>query len=322
MPSYAARAVAITLCALSPAIAAAQQYPARPIRVVVPFVAGASYDTITRVVTDVLAESVGQPVVVDNRPGASGAIGADTAARATPDGHTLAMLGNNHTILQALRSKLSYDLFKDFKPVGRIAMLDNVIVVHPSVPAKSLKEAIALFKAHPGKYHYGSGGVAGSTHLAGGLFASLTQTKLVHVPYKGGGLAVTGLLGGEVQLMIVNMISARPQVQAGKMRALAVAAKQRSAQLANVPTAAEAGLAGYEVSQFYGFLAPAATSDAIVTKLSGELRRIVAEPSVKARLNNQGAETFADTPSDFAQFLRADVEINRKVAREANIRLE
>jgi tripartite-type tricarboxylate transporter receptor subunit TctC len=303
------------------ASALAQNYPTKPIRSIVPFAAGASYDTIMRIVGDALGDSLKQTIVVENRPGASAIIGAELIAKATPDGYTIGMLGNNHTILAAVERKTPYDLFKDFAPIMRVATLDNVVVTHPSVPAKDLKELIALLKASPGKFRYGSGGVAGSTHLAGELFTSLAGVKMLHVPYKGGGFAVTGLVGGEVQMMIVNMISAKQHIPAGRIRAHAVAAKKRSQHLPEVPTTAEAGLPGYEASQWYGVFAPAGTPPRIIARLEDELRRATARPEVKSRLAAQGAEAYAEKPKELADFVREDVKINSGIAKTAGIKM-
>ena len=197
-------------------------YPERPIRVVVPYVAGASFDTIVRIIGEPLNQSLNQPVIVENRPGTSGMIGAAALAKATPDGYTIGMLGDNHTILAATGRKTPYDLFKDFAPIMRVATTDYVVVVPPSMPSRSLAELIALLKANPGKYNYGSGGTAGTAHLAGARFCQLAGINMLHVPYKGGGLAVTGLLGNEVQFMSVNMVSVKGLVQSGRLRALAM----------------------------------------------------------------------------------------------------
>jgi tripartite-type tricarboxylate transporter receptor subunit TctC len=317
----AALAAASCLYTLAAAPAAqAQKYPERPIRAVVPYVAGASYDTIMRIVGEALAESLKQPVVVENRPGASAMIGAEMLAKATPDGHTFGMLGDNHTILAAIGRKTPYDLFRDFAPLMRVASLDNVIVVHPSLPANSLSQLMALLKASPGKYRYGSGGVGGTTHLAGARFGQLAGVDIQHVPYKGGGLAVTGLLGNEVQMMVVNMISAKPQVQSGRMRGLAVAAPKRSAHLPRLPTATEAGLPGFEVSQFYAMFAPAKTPPAILARLETELRRATGLQEVRRKFDNQGADAYAETPAALTTFLKANIAGYREAAKAAGIK--
>lgn len=316
-------ATAATACMLTAAavsIAWAQAYPQRPIRAVVPYVAGASYDTIMRIVGEALSESVKQPVIVENRPGASAIIGAEMLAKATPDGYTIGMLGDNHTILAAMNRKTPYDIFRDFAPLMRIASLDNVIVVHSSMPATSLQQLITLLKSNPGKYRYGSGGVGGSTHLAGARFGRLAGVDIQHVPYKGGGLAVTGLLGNEVQMMVVNMISAKPQVLAGRMRALAVAAPKRSAHLPNLPTAAEAGLPGLEVSQFYAMVAPEKTQQRILSRLEAELRRATGLPEVRKKFDNQGADAYAETPTELTAFLKVNIAGYREAAKAAGIK--
>ncbi|MCA3070244.1 MAG: tripartite tricarboxylate transporter substrate binding protein [Rhodocyclaceae bacterium] len=300
--------------------AAAQTFPQRPMRAIVPFPAGASYDTIMRIVGNAVTESTGQPIVIENRPGASAIIGADTLAKATPDGHTIGMLGNNHTILEALGRKTPYDLYKDFAPLMRIAVLDNVIVVHPSVPAKDMKELVALMRANPDKYRYASGGQGGSTHLAGALIANVAKVRMLHVPYKGGGFAVNGLVGGEVHLMAVNMISAKQHVPSGRLRALAVAAPKRSQHMPEVPTTAEAGFPGAEASQWYGVFAPAGVPAAILKRLEDELRKATARADVRTLLAAQGADAYSETPAELAAFVREDVRINRETAREAGIK--
>lgn len=319
----AAAAAAACLCtATGPHVAHAQQYPERPIRAVVPYVAGASYDTIMRIVGESLGDALKQVVIVENRPGASAIIGADMLAKATPDGYTIGMLGDNHTILAAIGRKTPYDLFRDFAPLMRVASLDNVIVVHPSLQATTLSQLITLLKANPGKYRYGSGGVGGTTHLAGARFGQLAGVDIQHVPYKGGGLAVTGLLGGEVQIMVVNMISAKPQVQSGRTRGLAVAAPKRSSHLPNLPTAAEAGLTGLEVSQFYGMFAPAKTPQRILTRLESELKRITARPEVKKKFDAQGADAYAETPAELTAFLKSNIAGYREAAKAAGLKPE
>jgi len=316
----AAAAAACLLSAAAASAAHAQGYPQRPIRAVVPYVAGASYDTIMRIVGEALGESMKQPVVIENRPGASAIIGADMIAKSTPDGYTIGMLGDNHTILAAVNRKTPYDIFRDFAPLMRVASLDNVIVVHPSIPATSLQQLIGLLKSSPGKYRYGSGGVGGSTHLAGARFGQMAGVDIQHVPYKGGGLAVTGLLGNEVQIMVANMISSKSQVQSGRMRALAVAAPKRSSHLPTVPTAAEAGLPGLEVSQFYAMVAPVKTPQSILSRLETELRRATGLADVRKKFDNQGADAYAETPAELSAFLKTNIAGYREAARAAGIK--
>lgn len=311
-----------TLMLFAAPLAQAQNYPERPIRAIVPFVAGASYDTIMRIVGEAVSESLKVPVVVENRPGASAMIGAEAIAKATPDGYTIGMLGDNHTILAAVGRKTNYDIFTDFSRLMRVASLDNVLVSHPSLKAQTLQQLVGLLKSSPGKFRYGSGGVGGSTHLAGARFAHLTGVDILHVPYKGGGLAVTGLLGNEVQLMVVNMISAKPQVQAGRMRAYAVAASKRSTHLPGVPSASEVGLANFEVSQFYGMVAPAKTPAKILAGLEAELKRTAAKPEVIKKLAAQGADAHAETPAEFTAFLKSNIAGYREAAKVAGLKQE
>ncbi len=300
----------------------AQTYPERPIRVLVPFVAASSYDTIMRIVAEPLGAALKQQVVVDNRAGASGIIGADIAAKAAPDGHTLTFLGDNHIIFPAIGKQTPYDLFADFAPLTQIAKLDNVVVSHSSLPAQNLKELIALFKASPGKYKFGSGGTAGTTHLASERFALLAGVSLLHVPYKGGGTAVTGMLGNEVNMMIANMVVTRPHVQSGRLRAYAVAASKRSSHLASVPTTAEAGLPGLEVPQFYALFAPARTPPRILSRLENELRQIVSSPVTRGRIDSQGADVVGSSPAELAAFLQTQLVSYRKTAQAAGIKSE
>ena len=320
----AVRRITAGLLALAAAPAGAGQSaewsPTRPVRVIIPYVAGASYDTIMRIVAEPVSAALKQPIVVENRAGASGIIGADMLAKASADGHTIGMLGDNHTILPAVGQKTPYDLFRDFEPLMRIAMIDNVVVTHPSLPAKTMKELVALLKASPGKYRYGSGGTAGSTHLACARFAQITGVDMLHVPYKGGGLAVLGLAGGEVHFMIPNMISVKQHVHAGRFRAYAVAAPKRSAHLPEVPSAPEAGLGDFEVSQFYGVFAPARTPRAVLARLEKELGAAVALETVKTRLTAQGADPYSERPEELTKYLKKEIATHHRTAQAANIR--
>ena len=304
------------------AVVQAQTYPQRPIRIVVPYPAGASYDTVTRVLGEGLADRLKQSIIVENRPGASGIIGAELVAKATADGYTLGMLGDNHTILPAVGRKTPYDLFRDFAPIMRVASLENVVVVHPSVPATTLKEWIVLLKTNPGKYRYGSGGAAGSSHLAAARFTQLAGVDMLHVPYKAGGIAVTGLLGNEVQSMVLNMISAKGNVLGGRLRALAIASRERSPHLPNVPTAAEAGLPGLEVSQFYALMAPARTPSAVLARLDSDVRQVAQSDSYRKRLDAQGATPGTGGAQELAAFLKREIEQNRSTAQAAGITAE
>ena len=317
--------VAVMFCLgalAAPAPLPAQWAPERPIRVVLPFVAGSSYDSIMRMLAEPLGQSLKQQVVVDNRAGASGIIGAEIAAKAAPDGHTLAFLGDNHLIFPAIGKATPYDLFKDFAPLMRVAKLDNVVVSHASLPAQTLKELIALFKANPGKYKFGSGGQAGTTHLAGELFALLAGVNILHVPYKGGGTAVTGMLGNEVNMMIANMVVIKPHAASGRLRAYAVAANKRSDHLPGVPSTAEAGLPGLEVPQFYALFAPARTPGAVMNRLENDLKQIVTSTAFRARVEGQGADVVSSNPRELAAFLQTQLAGYRKTALAAGIKAE
>ena len=300
--------------------AAAQKYPDRPIRLIVPFAVGGSYDPVARVVSQYLGDDLGQQLVVDNRAGASGMIGGDIIARATPDGYTIGMLGNNHTISTALRDKVPYDLVKDFIPISRVGLVDNAVVVHPSVPVKTLMELVALTKANPGKFNFGSGGTAGTTHFGGELFNSLAGTKVIHVPYKSGGGAVAALVAGEVHMMVLNMINADPHMRSGRMRGLAMAAKQRHPLAPNMPTTAEAGMPGLEMTQWYGVVAPQRTPKTVLVTLGNALQKMSTRDDAKAKLASQGIAVHFETPAAFATFMREDIELYRRIGREANIR--
>ena len=302
--------------------ALAQWAPERPLHVVLPFVAGSSYDSIMRMLAEPLGQALKQTVVVDNRAGASGIIGADMVAKAAPDGHTLALLGDNHLIFPAIGKQTPYDLFKDFAPIMRVAKLDNVIVSHASLPAQNLKELIALFKASPGKYKFGSGGQAGTTHLAGERFALMAGVSILHVPYKGGGTAVNGMLGNEVNMMIANMVVIKPHVASGRLRAYAVAANQRSEHLPGVPSTAEAGLPGLEVPQFYALFAPARTPATALHRLENELRQILASTATRTRIETQGADIVESNPKELVGFLRQQLAAYRKTAQAAGIKAD
>lgn len=316
----AAGIVLSTTVALVAAPVAAQKYPDRPIRLIVPFAVGGSYDPVARVVSQYLGEDLGQQVLVDNRAGASGMIGAEILARANPDGYTIGMLGNNHTISTALRDKVPYDLQKDFIPLSRVGLVDNAVVVHPSVAAKTLMELVALAKANPGKLNFGSGGTAGTTHFGGELFNSLAGTKIVHVPYKSGGGAVAALLAGEVHMVVLNMINADPHMRSGRMRGLAMASKQRHPLAPNLPTTAEAGLPGLEMTQWYGMLTPARTPKTVLMTLGTALQKMSGREDVKAKLAVQGIAVHFESPAAFAAFMREDIELYRRIGREANIK--
>jgi len=311
-----------SLCALD--IANAQPaYPTRPIRLVVPFPPGGTTDILARSVAQKLTEAWGQPVVVDNRPGAAGNIGAELVAKSAPDGYTLLMgTVGTHAINASLYAKMPYDHVKDFAPVILVAGVPNVLVVNPAVPANSVQELIAYGKAHPGKLNFASSGSGTSIHLAGELFKVSTGVNMTHIPYKGSAPALQDLVGGQVQLMFDNLPSALPQIKAGKLRALAVTSTTRAAALPNVPTVAESGLPGFEASSWFGILAPAGTPPAIVAKINAEVGKWVSSPEAKEKLLSQGANAIGGTPEDFAKHIQTETAKWAKVVKDSGAKVD
>jgi tripartite-type tricarboxylate transporter receptor subunit TctC len=299
---------------LSPALA--QQYPTRPVRFVVPFAPGGSTDTLARTIGVKLADSLGQQVVVDNRPGANGDIGMMIVAKAPPDGHTI-LLGYiaNLAIAPSLYAKLPFDPVKDYAHITQIATSPNVLTAHPSVPAKGLQELIALAKTKPGAINFASTGVASVGHLTGELLNNLAGMKMTHVPYKGGGQAIIDLLGGHVQVMFSGFSAAMPHIKSGKVRALAVTGIKRSPALAEVSTIAEQGFPGVEATAWYGVLAPAGTPKPVVTRLHGETVRILKLPDVSQRLDGLGFEIVGSTPEQFGAYIRSEIKKWEKVVK-------
>ena len=300
----------------------AQEYPNRPVRVVVPFVAGASYDTVARIVTQPLAEILRQQFVVDNRAGGSGVIGANLIAKAAPDGYTIGVIGNNQLITSAVNKALPYDLVADFAPVTRVARLDMVIAVNPALPARTLKELIALCKSQPGKFYYGSGGVAGAPHLATEQFKALAGIDIVHVPYKGGAAAVTDVIGGQIAMYFGTLPSALPLAKAGKMRALGVTSLKRSPAAPEVPTIAESGYPGFETAAWYGTMVPVGTPKDIVAKLDAATLAILKLPDIRERLAQEGSEPMGSTPAQFAAYIKSEVIKWGAVVRAAGIKAD
>ncbi len=303
--------------------AQAQAWPSRPIRIVVPFPPGGGTDIGTRIVGQKLQEALGQPVVIENRAGASGIVGTEFAARAAPDGYTL-MMGNigTHTINPGLFSKLSYDPVKDFAPISQVALLPMFLLVNPSVPAASVKELVALAKAKPGQINYSSSGAGGMPHVSAALFGSMAGVAMVHIPYKGGGPAVADLIGGQVQVSFATVLESISHVKAGKLRALGVSSAKRSAAMPELPTIAEAGLPGYESGSWLALFAPAGTSREIVARLSDEAIRIVRMPDVREKLLQQGADPVGGTAAELAATQLADIAKYARVLREAGVKQE
>ena len=303
----------------SACVAHAQNYPARPVRLVIPFGTGGSADISGRVVAQKLSETLGQPFVVDNRSGAGGIIGTETVAKASPDGYTL-LLGSfgTHTANPSLYKKLPYDAIRDFAAISLIATVPNVLVEHPSVPAKTVAELIALAKTKPGGLNYASSGSGTGTHLAAELFKSMAGVDIVHVPYKSAGTAISDLIGGQVQLMFSTLPSVIPHVKAGKLRALGISTAKRSEAAPDIPPIGES-VKGYDVGTWFGVLAPAATPRPIVSMLGREIARITRMPDVRERLLGLGAEPIGNTPEQFAQYIRAELPKWAKVIRSAGI---
>ncbi|HEV2008919.1 MAG TPA: tripartite tricarboxylate transporter substrate binding protein [Burkholderiales bacterium] len=314
--------IAIAALGFNPEIALAQAYPAKPIRLIFPFPPGGPTDLLGRAVAQKLSDQMGQPVVADTRPGAGGNLGLELAAKALPDGYTLVLSSPLVAISPSLYAKLNYDPAKDLAPVSLIAVIQNVVLVHPSVPAKTLKELIALARATPGKLNYGSGGVGTTTHLAPELLQNLQNIKMVHVPYKGSGLALIGLIGGDVDLLIMAVPAAASQIHSEKVRALAVLAAQRSPVIPAVPTAKEAGVDKFEVPIWYGILAPAATPRDIITRLNSELVKALTSADLKERLAAAGIEPMTSTPEQAANFIRSETVRYAAVIKAAVIKPE
>jgi len=308
--------------AWSSAARAQQAYPAKPIRLILPFPPGGSTDIVARLIGQKLTESWGQPVLIENRPGAGGNIAAETAARAAPDGYTLFQVNVANAIGATLYPKLPYDLITSFAPVIQLATTPYVLLAHPTVPAKNTAELIALAKARPGQLNYASAGGGSATHLSGELLKSMAGVNIVHVPYKGTGPAVTALLSGEVDLYFATVPAALPLVEAKKLRALGVTSARRSPLMRDVPAIAEAGLKGYETSTWHGILAPAATPADIVVKLNAEIARTLAQPAVRERLVGQGLDPVGGTPEQFGAYLKTEISKWAVVVKASGARPE
>jgi len=300
----------------------AQPYPAKPIRVIVAFAPGGIADFAARSVSQRLSESLGVPVVVENRPGAGGITGAEVVAKSPPDGYTLLVTSISHTINPSVRKNLPFDAVRDFAPVTLITDAPNFLVVHPSLPVKSVKELIALARARPGQITYASSGTGTSTHLSGELFKSLARIDIVHVPYKGGGPAVIDLVGGHVQMMFSTLPSVLQQVRAGKLRGLAVTGARRFPAAQEFPTMIEAGVAGFEVSGWSGMFAPAGAPREAVSRLAAEIGKILRAPELKERFFVQGAEPVGNTPEEFAAFVSSEIAKWKKVVEASGMQAD
>ncbi|WP_422650790.1 Extra-cytoplasmic solute receptor [Cupriavidus sp. H18C1] len=315
--ALSALATVLATAFAAPAVQA-ETYPGRPIRIVVGFPTGGAPDTLARIVSEKISPSWGQPVVVDNKPGAGGNIGAEAVARAPGDGYTLALgTVGTHSINGAVYSKLPYDMVKDFTPVILLATTPNVLVVHPGVPAKTTAELIALAKSKPGALTFGTPGIGTSPHVAGELFNTVAGVKITHVPYKGRAMAIPDLLGGHITMMFDNLPSALPVIKEGKLRALGVTSLKRSASAPDIPTLAEQGLSGFQADSWFAIFAPATTPKDVVAKLNTELNRIFTLPDVQAKLKTLGLDPVLGTPDALALFQKAEIAKWAKVVKDS-----
>lgn len=311
-----------TALGVTPAVFAADAWPARPIRMIVAYPPGGGTDQVGRVMAEQLAQSLGQNVVIDNRGGATGNIGTELAARAIPDGYTL-LMGNvaPNAVNVSLFEKLGFDPVKDFSPVSLVAVTPNILVAHPSMPVKTVADLVALAKAKPGSLNFPSAGVGSSSHLAGEMLKSMAGIDMVHVPYKGGGPALIATISGQVQIMFATMPAAMPHVKSGKVRPVAVTTAKRSQAMPELPTIAESGVKGYEASTWYGLLAPARTPKPVIDRLHAETVKILAGP-VRQRLEAQGFEPDGGTPAAFAAYINSEITKWAKVIKVAGIPAE
>jgi tripartite-type tricarboxylate transporter receptor subunit TctC len=304
--------------AMLPAAALAQAFPSKTVRLILPFPPGGPTDLLGRSIAQKLTDQVGQQVVADNRPGAGGNVGLEVAAKSPPDGHTIVLSSSVFALAPALYAKLNYQQ-SDLAPVSLVAEIRNVLLVHPAVPAKSVKELIALARKNPGMLNYGSGGVGTTTHLTPELIMSITKTRMTHVPYKGSGLALIGLVGGHIDVLIMAVPAAAEQVKAGKARALLILSTERAAVMPGVPSAKDEKVEDYIVRLWYGILAPAATPPNIVGRLNAEIVKAIHSPDLKKRLVDSGVEPFTSTPEEFAAFIKAETPRYAKIVKDANI---
>lgn len=309
--------------AQSASTVSAPAYPYKSVRMVVPFAAGAgSNDIMARLVAQKLSDSFGQQVVVDNRPGASGIIGTDIVAKAQPDGYTVLMMSLTLTVNPTLFKKLPYRTEKDLTPVTEVASAPLMLVIHPSLPVKSVREFIAYAKAHPGKLNFGSGGPGTTPHLAGEMLKTMAGIQVTHIPYKGGAPALADLVGGQIQFMCENIPGTLPFAKAGRLRALAITDTKRSPLLPELPTLDESGLKGYEIVGWNGLFVPAGTPPAIVNKLHAAVVKALALPDVRERLTTMGADGVGNTPQQFTAFIKAEIAKWAKVVKDAGIKVE
>ena len=316
-------AVVAVLASVAPSTSMAQAYPVKSVRLVVPFPPGGPLDSVGRLIAQKLGEAWGQTVVVDNRPGAGGNIGADLVAKSPPDGYTIVMGAlSTHAVNPSLYRRMPYDAVKDFAPITLLAITPNVLVINPALPVTSVKELIAYAKAHPGKLAFGSGSNGSAGHLAGELFKVETGVDMLHVPFKGAAPAMQALLAGDTQLMFDNLASAMPQVKAGKLKALAVTTAHRSPLVPELPTMAEAGVPGFDISTWFGLLAPAGTPRDIIAKWNTDVTRLLNSPEMRERLAAQGAEAAPTTPEQFAAFIASEIPKYARIVKASGAKID
>ena len=312
----------VLLQAAGASMVLAQSYPAKPIRMVLPFPPGGPTDLLGRQIALKLSEQVAQPVVPENRPGAGGNLGVEVAAKSPADGYTLVVASNILAISPNLYRKLNYDPIRDLAPIALVAQVPNVFICHPSIPAKNLKELVTAARNAPGKLTFSSGGLGTGQHLAGEMFKSFSKLDTLHVPYKGSGIAMLAMIGGHVDMMVIGVPPAVPHIQSGKVRALAALAAERLAVLPNVPTSKESGFPGYEVTSWYGILAPANTPRDIIARLNSELGKIVTAPDTRERLTAGGFDPITSTPERFGEFIKTETARYAKTIKDAKLELQ
>jgi tripartite-type tricarboxylate transporter receptor subunit TctC len=316
--NHAVTALACSALALGAATAAAQTFPAKPVRLILPFPPGGPTDLQGRTVAQKLSEQVGQQVVAENRPGAGGNVGLEVASKSPPDGYTLVLTSSVIASAPALYAKLNYKQ-SDLAPVSLVSEIRNILLVHPAVPAKNVKELVALARKNPGKLNYGSGGVGTTTHITPELMLSITKTRMTHVPYKGSGLALIGLAGGHIDVLVMAAPAAAEQVKAGKVRGLMIYSKERFPPLPNVPSARDEGVEDYIVSLWYGILAPAGTPANLVSRWNTEIVKAIHSADLKKRFADAGVEPLTSTPEEFAKFIAVETPRYAKIVKDANI---
>jgi tripartite-type tricarboxylate transporter receptor subunit TctC len=300
----------------------AQSFPSKPVRLVVPFPAGGALDTIARTLVPPLSKALGQSVIVDNRPGGGTVIGTEVVARSPADGHTLLLMANSFTINPAVRSKLPYDALKDFAGVSRLATVPVILSVHPSVPARTFKELIALARARPGELTYATAGPGTNQHLIGEMLKSMARIDIIHVPYQGGAPATMAVMGGHTSILVINVTESGPHIQAGKLRALAVTSLERSDEFKDVPTVAESGYPGFEAITWFGAVVPAATPREAINRLNADIVRALQLPEVRNGLAKLGLTAAGTSAEEFDAFIRSELQRNEKVARASNLRID